>query len=262
MKFASTMALTAALLTAVPARAEVVTRTEHFKQDNQDLQWFIAYDDTAKAKRPGVLVVHEWWGHNKHAENQAVRLAKAGYVALALDMYGEGKLATHPKDAAAFMGVVMKDQKLMATRFEAALEALKKDPHVDPAKIAAIGYCFGGTVALTMARAGKDLAAVGTFHAGLKPAGPPASKGSVKARILVQTGGADPNIPKEQIEAFEKEMKDADARCEVVVYPEARHSFTNPDADKAGMEALKYDADVDAKSFAKLLAFFGEVFGK
>jgi dienelactone hydrolase len=141
------------------------------------------------------------------------------------------------------------------------MNVLKQQPQVDASKIGAVGYCFGGGVALNMARAGEPLAAVATFHASLAPSGPPAQPGKVKAHILVQTGGADPNIPKQTVDAFEKEMKDAGADARVIVYPGAKHSFTNPDASKAGMDALAYDPQVDKQSFAEAKTFFKRVFG-
>lgn len=258
---AAFIAVTAACMApAGAALAAVKTQEVEYKQGDTTLQGFLAYDDAAKGKRPGVLVIHEWWGHNEHARNQAVRLAKAGYVGFALDMYGKGKLATHPKDAQALMEEVMKDPQLVAARFNAALGLLKQQPQVDPEKIAAIGYCMGGSVALAMARSGADLDAVASFHAGLTPSSAPAEKGKVKARILVQTGGADPMVPKAQVDAFKKEMKAAGARFEVVTYPAAKHSFTNPDADKVGMPALAYDAEADRQSWEAMLALLGEVF--
>lgn len=261
MRSTTFMAMAAACVAlARPAAAEVKTQELEYKQGETTLQGFLAYDDAAKGKRPGVLVVHEWWGHNQHARNQAIRVAKAGYVGFALDMYGKGKVATHPEDARGFMMELMKSSELLTARFNAALELLKQQPQVDPEKIAVIGYCFGGSVALNMARAGADLDAVGTFHAGLEPTGPKAEKGKVKPRILVQTGGADPNIPKAQVDAFQKEMKDAGAKAEVITYPKAKHSFTNPDADKAGVAALAYDADADKKSWDALVKFLGQVF--
>jgi dienelactone hydrolase len=242
------------------ARAAVKTKSVEYKDGNVTLQGFLAYDDAAKGKRPGVLIVHEWWGHNEHARKQAERLAKAGYVGFALDMYGKGKVAKHPDDAKKFMGEVTKNPQLIAARFNAALAMLKKQPQVDGEKIAAIGYCFGGGVVLNMARAGADLDAVATFHGALE-AQTAAQKGKVKAQILVQTGGADEMVPKAQVEAFEKEMKAAGAKYRVITYPTAKHSFTNPDANKVGMPQLAYDAEVDKKSWAELEKFFKQVFG-
>jgi len=252
---AAAAAVGLALGLATPARAEIKTEEIEYRQGETVLKGYLAWDGAAKGRRPGVLVVHEWWGHNQHARNQAERLAKAGYVAFALDMYGKDKLATHPADAKAFMEEATKDPQVVAARFNAALDLLRARPEVNPKKIGALGYCFGGTVSLGMARAGADLAAVVTFHAGLLPPGEPARKGKVKARILVNTGGQDPMIPAAQVAEFKAEMKKAGARAEVIVYPNARHSFTNPDAAKAGMEALAYDAGADAKSWKAATAF-------
>src|SRR5688572_17772845 len=158
---------------AAPAAPNIQTREVNYSQNGTTLKGLMAWDANASGKRPGVLVIHEWWGHNEHARNQARKLAAEGYVAFALDMYGKDKVATHPKDAGAFMDAIMKAPDLMKARFEAALAVLKKHPRVDPSRIAAVGYCFGGSVALTMARGGADLQAVATFHAGLEQvAGP------------------------------------------------------------------------------------------
>jgi len=255
-----TIAALAACTLATGAQAEVKTKEIVYEQGDTALQGFLAWDDAVKGKRPGVLVIHEWWGHNQHARAQAKRLAKAGYVGFALDMYGKGKVTTHPKDAMAFMQEATKDPQVVAARFDAALDVLKKQPQVDPEKVGAVGYCFGGTVALNMARAGRDLDGVAVFHAGLKPSGPPAEPGKVKPAVLAQIGEKDPMIPKEQVEAFEKEMKDAGVKVQVITYPNAKHGFTNPDAGKAGMEALAYDADTDKKSWDEAQKFFKEVF--
>jgi len=259
-----TIALSAAWLAILgsTARAEVKTKEIEYKQGDTPLKGFLAFDDAAKGKRPGVLVVHEWWGMNEHARNQAVRLAKAGYVAFALDMYGGGKVATHPEDAMAFMKEATKDPQALAARFNAALDLLKQQSQVDTTKIAAIGYCFGGGVVLGMARSGAELAAVATFHGHLATdGGPAAEKGKVKAKILVQTGGADAMVGKDQVDAFKKEMADAGVDAKVITYPNAKHSFTNPDAGKAGMKELEYNADADKKSWAELLKFFKQVLG-
>lgn len=251
----------ALVASAATASAEIKTRVVDYTVGGTALQGFIAWDDATTGRRPGVLVVHEWWGHNEHARNSARRLAQAGYVGFALDMYGKGKVATHPDDAKKFMEEATKNPALIGSRFNAALATLKKQPQVDPDKVAAIGYCFGGAVVLGMARAGADLDAVATFHGALDAHGSPAQKGKVKARILVQTGGADEMIPKAQVDAFEKEMKAAGADVRVITYPKAKHSFTNPDASKAGMPSLAYDAEVDKKSWAELQSFLKKVFG-
>jgi dienelactone hydrolase len=247
---------------ASSAAAEVKTKEIEYRQGDTTLQGFLAWDDAAKGKRPGVLVVHEWWGHNEHARHQARRLAEAGYVGLALDMFGKGKVTTHPEDAKAFIAEATKDAGTLTARFDAALALLKEQPQVNPKKVGVAGYCFGGTVALEMARAGKPLDAVATFHAGLAPQGEPARKGKVKPRILVQTGGADPMVPPEQVAAFEEEMKKAGVQAKVIVYPDAKHGFTNPDAGKVGMAALDYDPEADRRSWEEATRFFRETLGK
>jgi dienelactone hydrolase len=239
--------------------AKVKTKAVEYKQGDTTFQGFFAWDDAASGKRPGILVVHEWWGHNDHARNQAVRLAKAGFVAFALDMYGKGKVTTHPADAKAMATEVASNAELAKARFNAGLAELKKNPNVDTDKIGVVGYCFGGTVALNQARAGLDVDGIATFHAALTTQ-TPAQKGKVKPRIQVHTGADDPNIPPEQVDAFRKEMTEADARVEVISYPGAKHAFTNPDADKAGLPALAYNADADNKSWDAAVKFFKQVF--
>src|SRR5437588_7748582 len=250
---------TAVVLLSLSIRsATVKTRELEYRQGDIVLQGFVAWDDAARGRRPGVLVVHEWWGHNEHARNQARRLAEAGYVGFALDMYGKGKVTSHPQEAQAFVSEATKDPAVLAARFNAALKQLKRDPHVDATRIAAVGYCFGGAVVLGIARAGADLAAVVTFHGALATTSP-AQPGKVKARILVLTGGADPFVPPEQVEAFKREMQAAGARFEVTTYPGAKHGFTNPDAAKYGMPQLAYDAAADRESWAAMLKLFQEV---
>jgi len=245
--------LTAGL--AASSSAAVKSRVVEYEAGGVPLQGYMAWDDAAKGKRPGVIVVHEWWGHNQHARSAADRLAKEGYVAFALDMFGKGKSTTHPDSAQAFVAEAMKDAAEIPTRFDAALAILKADSHVDPARIGAIGYCFGGSVVLGMARSGEDLKAVGTFHGALQTQHP-AEPGKVKAKLLIQTGDADPMVPATAVAAFDKEMKAAGANYRIITYPGAKHSFTNPNADKAGVPGLAYNASADQKSWAELLKFF------
>jgi dienelactone hydrolase len=248
--------LVAALLAlATVASAAVKTREVDYTQDGTKLHGVIAWDDAIPGKRPGVLVVHEWWGMNEHARQQAERLARAGFVGFALDMYGDGRLATHPQDAQAFAAEATKDPAVMAARFHAARAQLEADPHVDARHIGAIGYCFGGGVVLDMARAGEPLGAVATFHGSLAT-DHPAAKGSIKAPILVMTGAADPIVTADQVSAFEKEMKAAGADFRIIRYPGAKHSFTNPDAASHGMPQLAYNAAADRKSWAAMLEMF------
>jgi dienelactone hydrolase len=246
-----------ALLLAVAAMASaaVKTRDIDYLQDSTKLHGMLAWDDAAKGRRPGVLVVHEWWGMNAHARRQAERLARAGFVAFALDMYGDGKVATHPQDAQAFAAEATKDPAVVAARFTAGRAQLEADPHVDAQHIGAIGYCFGGAVVLGMARSGADLGAVATFHGALATEHP-AEPGKVRAPILVMTGADDPFVTAEQVTKFEDEMKAAGANFRVIRYPGARHSFTNPDAAQYGMPQLAYNAAADRKSWAEMLRMF------
>jgi dienelactone hydrolase len=247
------------MLVQAPRSAGITTREVEYHVGTAVLHGYVAWDDARRGPRPGVLVVHEWWGVTDNIRAQARRLAEAGYVAFALDMYGDGKVATHPQDAQAFVAEATKDPAVMAARFDAALAELKKDPHVDSTRIAAIGYCFGGGVVLGRARAGVPLAAVASFH-GMLATQTPARPGAVQARILVLTGAADPFVSPEQVEAFKREMQAAGARFEVVTYPGAKHGFTNPSAGTYGMPALAYDSTADRESWAALLKMLGEVF--
>src|SRR5436190_3474798 len=192
----------AAVLVALtlPAYAAIKEEPVTYKDGETTMKGFIVYNDAVKAKRPGIVMVHEWWGITKHVHNEARKFAQQGYTAFIADMYGDAKTADNPKDAGALSGGVMKNPQAMQSRFNAAREQLAKHATVDAAKIGAAGYCFGGTVALNMARAGADLAAVAAFHAGLY-ANTPAPK-AVKTKILVLNGADDPLVKPDQIEAF------------------------------------------------------------
>jgi len=254
--------LLALAVSATPAAAEVQTKVVDYTVGGVALQGFLAWDDAAASgKRPGVVVVHEWWGHNEHARNSARKLAEAGYVGFALDMYGKGKVAAHPDDAMKFMTEATRDPAVLGARFDAAVAELKKDPRVDPSRIGAIGYCFGGTVVISQARMGADLGAVASFHGGLGGL-PPVKAGGVKARVLVYTGAADPMVPAAQVEAFRKEMAAAGAKVDIVSYPGAKHGFTNPAAGSFKMDALAYDAAADKASWSAMLEGFKATFGK
>ena len=247
---------------AVTVQAKVVTKEVNYSADGLNLKGYLAYDDAQTSKRPGVLVVHEWWGQNEYIRKRARMLAELGYVALALDMYGEGKQATHPEDASKFSSAVMKNLDVAEQRFDAGLKLLKQQPQTDQQHIAAIGYCFGGGVVLAMARRGVDLDGVASFHGSLG-AGAPAAPGKVKAKILVLNGADDPFVKPEQIAAFKEEMTAAGADFEFVNYPGAKHSFTNPAATENGKKfqlPLEYNAQADKESWQKLQSFFQQIF--
>lgn len=256
-----TALLAAALILPVAAFAKVQSKPVNYKAGDTQLQGTLAWDTASKGKRPGVLVIHEWWGHNDHARSQAKRFAEAGYVAFALDMYGKGKLARHPDDAGAMAAEATKDPATVAARVNAALAELKKHKDVDPEKIAVVGYCMGGSIALTMAMNGADWDAVSTFHAGLGNVPAPSKERPVKAKILINSGALDPMASGEAVDAFAIKAKESGAEVKVKLYEGAKHGFTNPDADKAGMPALAYNAEADKQSFDATIAFFKDVFG-
>lgn len=246
------------------AEAKVVERPVEYKAGPTTMRGTLAYDDAVKVEHPGILVVPEWWGVNDYTRRRARELAELGYTALTVDMYGEGRLADDPQTATKLSGEVGKNLPLMKQRFEAALEFLKKQKLVSPRKIAAIGYCFGGGVVLNMARAGEDLAGVVSFHGNLTPL-TPAKPGQVHARILVCQGGDDSLAPPDQVDAFRREMSAAGVKPEIIVYPGAKHAFTNPAATELGQKfklPIAYDQAADKKSWADMRAFFTSLFGK
>ena len=219
------------------------------------LRGFVAWDGAREAKRPGVLVVHEWWGHDEQSRVRARQLAQAGYVGFALDMYGAGKTATTPEAAGAMMSAVTGDLARMRARFEAARDLLVEEPAVDGRRLAAIGYCFGGAVVLQMARLGLDLAAVAAFHPGSLAPARPAQRGTYKAKTLVCLGADDPFVPHEERAAFRKEMSAAGVACDFVEYPGVQHGFTVPAATERGQKyglPLAHDAKADQDSWSRL----------
>lgn len=219
-------------------------------------QMVIYSNSDTKSAGPGVIVVHEWWGFNDYARSRARLLAELGYSAVAVDMYGHGKVAEHPDNAKAFMQQALEDSEKMQARFDAAQTALAKLPSVDPARLYAIGYCFGGAVVLNQARKGADLAGVASFH-GMLSTQMPAKKGQVKAHILVATGGSDPFVPSQQVSDFTLEMANAGARFDVLNYPDAKHSFTDKQATENGKKfgmPFEYNRQADEHSWNAFLA--------
>jgi dienelactone hydrolase len=233
------------------AWGKVTGKEVEYRSGDTVLKGYLAENPKFKGKRPAVIVVHEWWGHDEYARKRARMLAEMGYTSLAVDMYGEGRTAKHPEDAGKFAGELMKNKALSEARFNAALEFVKKQPSVDPARIAAIGYCFGGGVVLHMARQGTDLRGVVSFH-GVLSTDSPAQPGVIKAKIQVFTGGADVMVPPEVGGAFVTEMEKAGAFLRFVSFPGVKHSFTNPAADRYAREfnlPLAYDAKADERSW-------------
>jgi dienelactone hydrolase len=255
-----------ALAICLPAFAvtKIQGKAVTYKAGDMVMKGYVVFDKNIKGERPGVLIVHEWWGHNEYVRKRARMLAEMGYTALALDMYGHGKQAAHPDDAGKFASAVMKNAVIGEGRFMAALKFLKKQKNVDPERIAAIGYCFGGGVVLHMARQGVDLKGVASFHGSLATE-KPAKPGIIKAKILVLNGDADEFTTPEQIKSFKQEMKNAGADFQFISYPEAMHSFTNPDADMYAKKfnmPVGYNANADKKSWAELDKFLTNIFKK
>jgi dienelactone hydrolase len=236
------------IVSVATAEPRIVGKTVDYSAQGVVMKGYLTYDENIAGKRPGVLVVPEWWGLNDYARKRARMLAELGYTALAVDMYGDGKAVTTPDDAGKLSSEVMKNSEVAKARFMAATDFLKEQPSVDPNRIAAIGYCFGGGVVLNMARQGVDLRGVASFHGSLT-AVKPAQPGSVKAKI----------------EAFKQEMKSAGADFKFVSYPDATHSFTNPEATELGKKfnmPIAYNAEADRKSWGELKEFLKNIFSK
>lgn len=244
------------------AQAAVQGKEVNYQANGTMLKGYIAYDDAVKGKRPGVLVVHEWWGQNDYARKRANMLAELGYTALAVDMYGNGKVVDNPEDAGKLAAAVSKDLATEKARFEAGMQVLRNDETVEADKIAAFGYCFGGAVVLNMARMGEDLKGVASFHGDLGTTHP-AQPGQIKARIISFSGEADPMISAGKVAAFSQEMQNAQADYKVVTYPGAKHAFTNPAADELGKKfhmPLAYNAAADKDSWQQAKEFLRETF--
>ncbi len=246
-----------------PLHAAVQTRVLDYKAaDGTTLRGYYAWDDAISEKRPGVVVVHEWWGLNDYAQRRARELAALGYPALAIDMYGDGQTAENPNDAGHLMHSVVDNTDAQFARSLAGLQLLKDQPEVDATRVAAIGYCFGGKMVLDMARRNMDLAGVVSFHGALDTA-TPAERGNIKAKVLVLNGEADGFIPQADIDALKTEMKAAGADFSFVNYPGAKHAFTSPDADKLAKEHgmdIAYDPTADSDSWDRMQAFFNKIF--
>ncbi len=249
-------------LSVAPIFAAVKGEEVAYQADGTVLKGYLAYDDAAQGKRPGVLVVHDWWGHGDFVRDRARALAALGYTALAVDMYGDGKQTDDPGEANKLFDHVAGNPPLMKARIDAAQALLRKHKTVDPKRLSAIGYSLGGKVVLDMARQGADLAGVVSFW-GLVGTQHPAQKGRVKAKVLVFNGKDDPLAPPEQIKQFQQEMTAAGVDYKLVDYPGLKHAFTRPDADARGKKhnmPLAYDAETDRKSWAEMQAFFKRIF--
>jgi len=246
---------------AMVAKANAAIKEEPitYTDGQTTMKGFVVYDDAITAKRPGIVMVPEWWGITPHIHSEAQKFAQQGYTAFIADVYGDAKTADNPKDAGALAGSVMKDPKGMESRFNAARDQLAKQASVNPQRIGAVGYCFGGAVVLNMARAGADLVAVAGFHASLGLNTPAPAPGTVKAKVLILNGADDPFVKREQYDALKKDFDAAKVDYRIIEYPGAVHAFTNPEATELGKKfnlPLKYDAKADQESKAEAAKFF------
>lgn len=258
MKYA--LSLLFLLLLTTSARAALRTETVEYKQDNTALEGYLAYDDAIKGPRPGVLVVHEWWGLNDYAKRRADQLARLGYVAFAADIYGKGVRAKTPQEAMALSGKYRgADRTLLRARTRAGLDALKENPLTDPKRVAAIGYCFGGTAVLELARSGADVAGIVSFHGGLATPNPGDAK-NIKGKMLALAGADDPYVKPEEVLAFEDEMRKGGVDWYLTVYSSAVHGFTNPENGTDNSKGMAYNEKADARSWQAMKDFFAEIF--
>lgn len=249
------------LAAAVPVRAKVVTRDIAYQDGDVELQGYYAFDDAVAGPRPGVLIVHAWWGMGDDEKARARQLAELGYAAFALDMYGKGKFTDDPAQAGEWAGAFYQDRQLARTRAAAGLRALTSQAEVDESRVAAIGYCFGGTIVIELGYSGADLRGIVTFHGNPLPAMEGDAR-RVKAHLLICHGAADTLVGMDKIKAFTDSLAGSSIDWELILYAHARHSFTTSSADKRGLEGVGYNAVADRRSWAAMRGFFDEVLAR
>jgi dienelactone hydrolase len=253
-------AMAGVILSASLVEGAVKTQIIEYDQGGTKLQGYLAWDDATQGKRPGVIVCPEWWGLNDYAKHRAEQLAQLGYVALAVDLFGNGQVTEDPNEAGKLAGALKANRALLRARVNAGLEQLKKNENVDPQKTAAIGYCFGGTTAIELGRSGADVKAIVTFHAGLDSPNPADGK-NIKAHVLVCHGGNDGFTSPKDFDAFENEMRQNHVDWQINIYGGAVHSFSNPGADKHGILGIAYNAEADRRSWQAMQLLFNDTFG-
>lgn len=253
------LTLTAVMSTA--AWAEVRTEMVEYRQGDVVLEGFLAWNDSIEGKRPGVLVVHEWYGLNEYAKRRARMVAELGYVAFAADIYGKDMRADTAAEASKLSSKYRADRALMRARAKAALDVLRNNKLVDANRLVAIGYCFGGTVVLELARSGADLSGVVSFHGGLDTPDPGDAR-NIKGSVLVLHGSDDPNVGPKAVAAFQQEMREAGVDWQMVYYGGAVHSFTNPASGNDNSRGVAYNKKADLRSWKAMEDFLKEVFNK
>jgi dienelactone hydrolase len=253
-----TRLLIAMALVTSTARAEIVTRTVEYRAGDAVMEGLVSYDTAGPARKPGVLVVHDWMGVGPYVRSRAEQLAALGYVAFAADVYGKGVRPADARAAGEQAGRLKADRPLLRARVAAALAELRRQPNVLPTRVAAIGYCFGGTAALELARSGADVSGVVSFHGGLDSP-TPADARNIKAKVLALHGADDPYVPPAQVQAFEDEMRGGGVDWQLVIYSGAVHAFTVPGAGSDNSKGAAYNATADRRSWEAMKAFFAEV---
>jgi dienelactone hydrolase len=250
-------------LFAIAAFAEIRAEPVRYEANGTSLVGSITYDDALGAKPAGVVIFPEWWGANDYPKSRAKMLAQLGYVALVADMYGDGKTTADPKEAGALAQQIYGKPDVMVARAKAAVQQLKMSGRCDPQRVAAIGYCMGGSIALNLARTGEDLQAIVGFHCGLASRVPAGEPGTIKAKILVMNGADDKMVSPEETQKFEDEMRTAQADWELVLFGNAVHAYSNPAADKyKDIGSLGYSPTADRRSWELMRLMLTEALGQ
>lgn len=248
----------ALMLTILSAAAEIKREPATYTSGDTQMLGLLVHDASLVGPRPGVLIVHEWWGLNDYPRQRAQQLAELGYVVFCADIFGGGKVVTTPDSAKALIGPFYGDRALLRQRVNAALAVLKQQPNVDRGRVAAIGYCFGGMTVLELARSGAELAAVVSFHGGLTTP-VPAQAGDIKAKVLVCHGAEDPHVTADDVAALETELREAGVDWQLTAYGGAVHAFTNPASGSDPGAGVAYNELADRRSWKQMLALFAEV---
>jgi dienelactone hydrolase len=253
--------LAAPLLIAASAIAQFKIEPVEYKQGDAVLDGYIAYDAGAKGARPGVVIVHDWMGVSDYVKMRAEQIVKLGYVAFVADIYGRGVRPKNSEEASQQAGKFRADRPLLRARAQAAVDELKKRSFVDPNRVAAMGYCFGGGTVLELARSGASVAGVISFHGNLDTPKPDDAK-NIKGKVLVLHGADDPYVTSQVVQAFQDEMRNARVDWEFVAYGGAVHAFTQKAAGDDPTKGAAYNASADRRSYAQMVSFFTEIFGK
>jgi len=255
------LSLIPVLLLAMKVQGAIHTETVDYQQGDTTLEGFLACDDSISGKRPGVLIIHQWQGITDYEKMRATMLAQMGYVAFCADIYGKDNRPASLQEAGALAGKFKSDRKLLRARANAGLDELKSNQYVDPARVAAIGYCFGGTTAIELARSGAQLNGVVSFHGGLDSPSPADGK-NIRCKMLILAGADDPFQKPADLAAFEKEMRDSKVDWQITFYGGAVHAFTQQSVDKLNLPGAKYNESADKRSWQAMKNFFAEIFGE